>query len=226
MSLPFDINTAYNNNNTPAINADDLNALQRDDVLHHRILTGEDFYLYDDFTGTNIDLTKWMDNGAYNKFSIANRAGASGCLKFLSTVDNESDALDSKQLCVGPSGLGDFRFVCRTEIADIPDQSAVSTIGLLDSDSAFFYILLNDFWTVYCKGTSHTTTVPIGGPGVFQTLDCRRVGGTTSFYIDGVLVYSEASVITLNDATFRLGFNRIGSNSEVYTDYAKLWFAR
>lgn len=225
MSLPYDANTSYVQDAAPAIAADDLNDLQRDDVLHHRILTGEDFYLCDDFTGTDIDLTKWIDGGAFAKLTIVNRAGASGALRFLSTTDADNDGLDTKQLNIGTA---DFRFVSRVEVVSRSANQTIPTMGLLGgAGDAYFSLAGTGNWIARCNAGNNATTIAAPGSGTFQVMDIRRKSGVITFLIDGVVAYEETVAINMTAEVLRLSAERAGAgNVDVNWDYAKLWFAR
>lgn len=222
MALPYSRNQTYVAGTTP-IAAADMNGLQDDDVLHHRILTGEDFYLYDDFCGTNIDLTKWIDAVAFALWTIVpNRAGASGCLRGLSTVDAQGDDM---QTCLLEIGSNNLRYQVRVEVASnkSADNSSV-VIGF--SAEAHFCPGTGNRWFININGVLQDSGVAIT-PATFQVLEMRRASGVSTFLIDGAVVYTTSDVINLATGALTLAVSRTNTtNTDVYFDYAKLWFAR
>lgn len=229
MTLPYSRNQTYVAGTTP-IAAADMNDLQDWTTATWEALSGDAFHLSDDFTGTSIDLTKWLQAGNNpTRLSIVSRTGAAGALRFLATTDTDDAYLST---VASKFGTVDFHFAARVEVVVKSASTAVDYCGIVagGAANAYFYVAGTGNWFAYCASTAHDTGVAATGSGTFQVLQIRRASGTVSFLIDGVEVYSEAvsmdftvaagSVVTVKCARDGAG------NTEVYFDYVKFWCAR
>jgi hypothetical protein len=159
--------------------------------------TGFGYFVRDDFSGNDVDETKWI--------LIQNTGGA--CFTTDDDTNGGAGALIQETDATGgdahiylrkiPIGTTDFRFAvrCRKVTANI------HVVGIDSSTTAEKCYFQNTSGTWYWHAGSSSGSTGVAVSTSYQKLDIVRVNGTVYFKIDGTEVHSQSFTVDIAAGT-------------------------
>ncbi len=199
------------------------------DNLRKQLLFGGEYRLREHFERSTVDAGIWTlgSTGGSSNPTIAadSAADGRGAVHPLSVGSGTSFVTSiSRQI-----GTNDFGFSSRARVTDGGDAENlggfVANNAISVSGSAVVrFVTGATNWKAVVGGTAYDTGVPWGA--AYQDLLCLRVDGTIYFYIDGVLVHSEAHAVDMGAATLQAKCSAGGANDgSMFNDTLDVWIA-
>lgn len=213
--------TTYNQNGVPAIQADDLNALQDDDVDLWSAITGRDTLIDDEFTGDSLRRDLWLNETNGITFPDDSAAGADGAIQVSPTSDATTAFIQTQKLAIG---LNDFRLIARARITALTANSAVQIgINPLSGSNQFCFDAetTSPNWKLDVGGVATDLGVPYGA--VYQLLEIRRESGFVSVWIDGSKRFSGPLTTDFTGKIVGFQVHRFSGANTMLCDKFKFW---